>query len=103
MERRGVNSLAGSYFRVSRDNPSFPRDVFSLLDTVKSLSCDKMTVEFATCESGLGKLGEDLRSELTNFFGGNVTVVLYDVRVKPIFNIVFREPSIFRKFRKQSK
>ncbi len=99
----GVNSLAGSYFKGSRDVPSFPRDVFSLLDTVKSLSCDKMTVEFATCESGLGKLGEDLRSELTNFFGGNVTVVLYDVRVKPMFNIVFREPSIFRKFREQSK
>ena len=69
-------------------NRHFPREIVSLLSTIKSRACREMTVEFANCLSGSGSAGRDLREELQAFFGTSTTVILYDREVKFYFNTV---------------
>ena len=88
----GDNMLAGSTFRTTQSK-NFPHAIFSLLSTVKSLACDRMTLRFATCLSGKGVAGKDLQDELDKFFGDNVSVVLYVREVGFIFNHVI--PRLF--------
>ena len=63
-------------------------EIMSLLQTIKNLSCEEMTVEFATCLSGRGDAGVDLQTELESFFGSGVNVILYAREIKFYFNKV---------------
>ena len=64
------------------------KEIMSLLQTIKNLSCEEMTVEFATCLSGRGDAGVDLQTELESFFGSGVNVILYAREIKFYFNKV---------------
>ena len=88
----GEGTLMGSYFRMregAAKSRNIPYEIFSLLGTIKGLACEQMTVVFATCLSGKGEAGKDLQDQLNDFFGDNVSAVLYDREVRFVFNRVF--------------
>ena len=85
------NILTANFMRMARDGRGgryIPIEIMSLLQTIKNLSCEEMTVEFATCLSGRGDAGVDLQTELESFFGSGVNVILYAREIKFYFNKV---------------
>ena len=83
--------LSGSFIKMwskGAKGPYVPYEIMNLLSTVKNLACEKMTVEFATCFSGRGESGKDLKDQLQSFFGKNVSVILYDRAIYFYFNSV---------------
>lgn len=86
------DTLTGMYLRMARSSATtsryFPKEIVSLLSAIKSRACREMTIEFATCLSGRGAAGRDLRDELQTFFGTGTTVILYDREVEFYFNTV---------------